>query len=693
MILNIVNWFKLVFSSGKKNLWPDWDCTKEVSHGVVHVNRTADRKLMPVKPLVDNTLVDMPFDCVSDGKQWVVSSNDAEIYGILGFRSFFLFIGVTIFGLIIAYWQPGIRLLSYGLILLFAGYLIAMCRVRRHRQSWVVFDRETGNVCFWHKNRRNSLTVPFEDVECYRTWLTFISNSRGGGTERYYVYFIAFRPRSRLPFRKQRVWVSSLGFRENSYEEVCFVWGLVTRFMKEVDLLPSVPNLNYISQYCESNSLSLKDIVTECGYDLINSEVTDAILQKAELYWETKQEELTKTKIEFVSDPMAASEKFIACYESICFTYRSAARKYIIEAINCFEGIYDEPPKITSNTSLEAVVNTERKRSQRNALDILNGYFFSPYSYGRVNHVNPCGFSEPLVVGVNYGLYLNISSSKPSELRNIIDNIDNYFGMERLYVNSRKGISTENALPIPRGGKNRGPLKAFLRINALISFLLSMGLAMVGSVIIPGGVGLLSLFLAGFLLIFLVFNYLCWFGIFRRPFGVLFRDKNATVKLLGLKPLIRDKNRTLSCYLPSISKKKGVSGRLLYGLCLIDRDAHEKSIWSPYIFFGANLKGVYGSKEDAYKLWEFLQQFSDPTKPLPDVPELEPYRRHSAITSAWDRFLNRPPRLFERMSDEKFQQYKERLAQYERLYNWNLTREENIKLGWQPPPQAWWTLL
>lgn len=53
-------------------------------------------------------------------------------------------------------------------------------------------------------------------------------------------------------------------------------------------------------------------------------------------------------------------------------------------------------------------------------------------------------------------------------------------------------------------------------------------------------------------------------------------------------------------------------------------------------------------------LWEFFQHFMDVSRPLPDVPELEPYRHLDPTTREWDKQHNRPPRLWRDMDHRDY---------------------------------------
>ncbi len=59
-----------------------------------------------------------------------------------------------------------------------------------------------------------------------------------------------------------------------------------------------------------------------------------------------------------------------------------------------------------------------------------------------------------------------------------------------------------------------------------------------------------------------------------------------------------------------------------------------------------------------YAYWQFLQNYMDVTKPLPDIPALEEYRHLDPVTAEYDQKTNRPERYWRDMDDETFKQKK-----------------------------------
>ena len=82
--------------------------------------------------------------------------------------------------------------------------------------------------------------------------------------------------------------------------------------------------------------------------------------------------------------------------------------------------------------------------------------------------------------------------------------------------------------------------------------------------------------------------------------------------------------------------------------------------------------------------WEFLQQYMDISKPLPDIPSLEPFRHNDPVTAAYDQKHNRPPRYWRDMDLEKAEKLHKAAVKAAKSYPWGLTREQAMAQGWQP---------
>ena len=85
-----------------------------------------------------------------------------------------------------------------------------------------------------------------------------------------------------------------------------------------------------------------------------------------------------------------------------------------------------------------------------------------------------------------------------------------------------------------------------------------------------------------------------------------------------------------------------------------------------------------------YLDWEFLQHYMDISKPLPDIPSMEPFRHNDPVTAAYDKQHNRPPRYWRDMDLKTAGQMNSASAKAAANYPWGLTREQALAQGWQP---------
>jgi len=67
-----------------------------------------------------------------------------------------------------------------------------------------------------------------------------------------------------------------------------------------------------------------------------------------------------------------------------------------------------------------------------------------------------------------------------------------------------------------------------------------------------------------------------------------------------------------------------------------------------------DILGAHGSASMCYAYWDFIQNYMDVTRPLPELPMLERYRPLDPITAESDRKADRPPRHWRDMDDETF---------------------------------------
>ncbi|GGX52546.1 hypothetical protein GCM10007392_19890 [Saccharospirillum salsuginis] len=116
--------------------------------------------------------------------------------------------------------------------------------------TWILLDRTTGNVCFWKRNSKKSLTVPFDQVDCY--WST--RAGRGGPSHQ-----IALMPKVNLPNERYRYWEIMLGSAA-MYEQAQYFWRVMNDFMDRTRPIPEVPGLIHQVRSMEKLGWRLEDI-------------------------------------------------------------------------------------------------------------------------------------------------------------------------------------------------------------------------------------------------------------------------------------------------------------------------------------------------------------------------------------------------------------------------------------------------
>jgi hypothetical protein len=103
-------------------------------------------------------------------------------------------------------------------------------------------------------------------------------------------------------------------------------------------------------------------------------------------------------------------------------------------------------------------------------------------------------------------------------------------------------------------------------------------------------------------------------------------------------------------------------------------------------YTGSFVQDPSSSREEVnvYFQWEFLQQYMDISKPLPDVPSMEPFRSKDPVTAGYDRKHDRPPRYWRNMDIEQARRMKEASVKAASNFPWGLTRDQALAQGWQP---------
>jgi len=69
-----------------------------------------------------------------------------------------------------------------------------------------------------------------------------------------------------------------------------------------------------------------------------------------------------------------------------------------------------------------------------------------------------------------------------------------------------------------------------------------------------------------------------------------------------------------------------------------------------------DILGNHSRPHPCYAHWDFLQNYMDITKPLPDIPKFEKYRYLDPVTAEYDRKTGRPERYWRDMDDKSFKE-------------------------------------
>ncbi|WP_165856460.1 hypothetical protein [Marinobacter sp. JSM 1782161] len=89
--------------------------------------------------------------------------------------------------------------------------------------------------------------------------------------------------------------------------------------------------------------------------------------------------------------------------------------------------------------------------------------------------------------------------------------------------------------------------------------------------------------------------------------------------------------------------------------------------------------GDHSLPESCYAMWDFIQNYMDVSRPLPDIPVLEPYRHKDPVTAEHDRQTNRPERYWRDMDDETFKARESEMNLNVRMMS--MLSRENIMAG------------
>ncbi|MDO6527499.1 hypothetical protein Q4519_17605 [Motilimonas sp. 1_MG-2023] len=106
------------------------------------------------------------------------------------------------------------------------------------------------------------------------------------------------------------------------------------------------------------------------------------------------------------------------------------------------------------------------------------------------------------------------------------------------------------------------------------------------------------------------------------------------------------------------------SGQIYTNLAVVHRN--QKAV------FYLNLTGeLQATPQQHYLCWEMLQRFMDVSQPLPDIPQLEPFRPLDATTAAHDKATGRKADKWKKMSPKWFEQrLAKKLKKEQTRFNW-----------------------
>ncbi|MCE0555889.1 hypothetical protein [Motilimonas sp. E26] len=106
------------------------------------------------------------------------------------------------------------------------------------------------------------------------------------------------------------------------------------------------------------------------------------------------------------------------------------------------------------------------------------------------------------------------------------------------------------------------------------------------------------------------------------------------------------------------------SGQIYTNLAVVHRN--QKAV------FYLNLAGeLQATPQQHYLCWEMLQRFMDVSQPLPDIPQLEPFRPLDATTAAHDKATGRKADKWKKMSPKWFEQrVAKKLKKEQTRFNW-----------------------
>lgn len=237
-----------IFVPHYRDIWPDIDCanepTKKVSEG-----RKIRSKGKPVTPIEDYVF-HTDFATLTDGNIWIIKTDSRFVDYIVGVQ----LIGAMLLILLPVFWfyKVPFELTDVFILPMLFGLVLfsLLARWEKGDNKWIVFDRNSGNVCFWHKNKRKSLTVPFEQVRCY-----WHRKAYRGGVSRNFMLM----PEVSLRGEWNRWWNTYLGSTE-IYSQAQYLWRVLSDFMDTSKPIPELPGLTHQIRSCQRLGYTIEDL-------------------------------------------------------------------------------------------------------------------------------------------------------------------------------------------------------------------------------------------------------------------------------------------------------------------------------------------------------------------------------------------------------------------------------------------------
>lgn len=254
-----------------RDIWPDIDCTIKQTEKVSKVRKLRS-KGQPVTPIEEYSF-HSGFSTLTDGHIWIIRTDSSFVnYSVAAgmFGAFALFI-LAIF----LYLGADAFQYKFFFLPVFVGMTISsiLAHLEKGNNKWIVFDRNRGNVCFWYKNKRKSLTVPFGQVKCY-----WHRKAYRGGVSRN----LMLMPEVSLRGEWNRWWNTYFGSTE-IYSQAQYLWRVLSDFMDNSKPIPELPGLTHQIRSCQRLGYTIDDL-THGGKEIpidvwaeIDKEIQDEI--------------------------------------------------------------------------------------------------------------------------------------------------------------------------------------------------------------------------------------------------------------------------------------------------------------------------------------------------------------------------------------------------------------------------------